>query len=77
MEKGNDFPLHYKAYLNSLEYESQYMYFFLAYMTFKIRHTSNCKNQNTSIFFSKLDDLGGFKLSGLSEQSLFSLLLKH
>ena len=28
-KKGNDFPLHFKAYLNSLEYESQYMYFFL------------------------------------------------
>ena len=27
MEKGNDFSLHFKAYLNSLAYESKYIYF--------------------------------------------------
>ena len=43
VEKGNDFPLHFKAhvYLNSLEYESQYMHvpFSFEYRC-KIPHTS-------------------------------------
>ena len=33
--RRDDFPIHFKAYLNSFEYESQYMYLFLV-----MRHTS-------------------------------------
>ena len=55
MEKENDFPLHFKAYLNSLEYESQYVYFFLAKISLKITpYIDIVKNQNTSINFPSL-----------------------
>ena len=61
--KGNDCSLHVKAYLNSLMYDSQYMYFLSFEYHCKIRH------KTLSIKFSKLDDLRGANLSGLSEQS--------
>ena len=71
MEKGNGFPLHFKVhvYLNSLEYESQYMYFFLSNITVKYAIHRYCDKLKHKHKFSKHDDLRGSKLSGLSEQS--------
>ena len=40
VEKGDDFSLNFKAYLNSLEYESQYIYLLSFEYYCKIRHTS-------------------------------------
>ena len=53
MDKGNDFPLHFKAYLNSLEYESQYIYV-LQISLQNTPYIDIVKNQNTSINFPNL-----------------------